>query len=156
MLRECPNPDCDKVSYYLVTDQDPYKIRCDSCDTSGPSSKNEDDAVRLWNNLPRASVPDSEAMRWYRGTDTGISSLTIFEVMTGHPTANHSPPWDPNDFGRCYRLLDKFLGWELRMDEVADRFPEWKPLVDNWLTLKLMYIDKDESMYEYMKELMGR
>ena len=99
---------------------------------------------------------DSRAVEWYRGTDTGISSETIMEVMTGIPVRSHSPPWDAGDFGRCYRLLDKFPDWKDRLNEVAERFPEWKPLVDNWASLESMYRDRDDGMYEYMKGLMNR
>ena len=98
---------------------------------------------------------NTKAIEWYRGTDTGISSETIFEVMTGHPVRSHSEPADSGDFGRCYRLLDKFPHWRERLGEVADRFPAWRPIVDNWETLESMYRKKDKGMYAYMNKLRG-
>ena len=99
---------------------------------------------------------DTRALEWYRGTDTGISSETIFQVMTGIPVRSHCTPSDSGDFGRCYRLLDKMPHWRQRLGEVVVMFPDWKPLVDNWDTLESMYRKKDKGMYGYMKKLMGR
>jgi hypothetical protein len=100
---------------------------------------------------------DTRALEWYRGTDTGISSETIFEAMTGIPVRSHSVPADAGDFGRCYRLLDKFPHWRQRIAEVAVMFPDWKPLVDNWETLESMYRKRDdEGMYQYINKLMAR
>jgi hypothetical protein len=100
------------------------------------------------------------AVAWLRGDDTGMSSETILEVMTGIPVKRHSIPYDPADFGRCHRLLKAFPEWEKRLGEVADRFPEWKPFVDNWPKMKEIY-DRDEpterspELYDLMIELRG-
>ena len=99
---------------------------------------------------------NTEALRWYTGGDTGISSETIFEVMTGIPVKRRDVPYDPDDFGRCHRLLKIFPLWKSRLHEVAERFPKWKPLIDNWDQLESLYVSKDETMYEYMRGLMAR
>lgn len=80
---------------------------------------------------------------WLQGTDTGISSKTIFFVMTGRHwlNARFGPdvPHDPSDFGRCYRLLELFPAWEDRLQEVAARHVEWTPFVREWARMKKLY-----------------
>lgn len=78
---------------------------------------------------------------WINGRDTGTSSLTIYSVMRGTPSPHgrYAPPQDPDDFGRCYRLLNLFPELEPRLGEVAARFPEWSGLVRAWSNLKTMH-----------------
>ena len=105
--------------------------------------------------------PAQTPEEWAAGRDTGISSLTIYHVMTGNPIRDYwySTPSDPSDFGRCYRLLKLFPQWKPRLQEVAVRFPEWKNLVSEWDALEKMYErelatpDPTYPMYRRMKEL---
>jgi hypothetical protein len=80
-------------------------------------------------------------IEWLLSDDTGISSRTIFATMTNSHVAPHNMPipFDPADFGRCYRLLKAFPLWRLRLREVADRFPEWGPIVNAWPELEAIY-----------------
>jgi hypothetical protein len=78
---------------------------------------------------------------WLAGGDTGISSKTIWSVMTGKPVdCRPSVPMDPSDFGRCHRLLEKFPAWRARMPEVAVKHPQWSGLVSEWETLTALYL----------------
>ena len=83
----------------------------------------------------------STPQEWSQSRDVGISSFTIYQVMTGSPSPykQHDPPKDPEDFGRCYRLLALFPEWRLNLHKVADLFPAWKPLVTNWMELSFLY-----------------
>jgi hypothetical protein len=74
-------------------------------------------------------------IEWLLSGDTGISSECICAVMTGSKFRDDSPPSDPSDFGRCYRLLQKFPEWKARMGEVAAKCPEWSALVREWDSL---------------------
>jgi hypothetical protein len=78
---------------------------------------------------------------WARGRDTGISSGTIYSVITGNPSPcrSHGIPHDPSDFGRCYRLLELFPAWKHRLGAVAAAYPAWKPFVREWYKLTEMY-----------------
>ena len=76
---------------------------------------------------------------WLLSGDTGISSECICGVMTKSKVRDSSPPSDPSDFGRCYRLLQHFPGWRPRMGEVAAKFPEWTALVREWDALTALY-----------------
>jgi hypothetical protein len=104
---------------------------------------------------------------WLFGPDTGTSSLTIFSVLSKKHSYEalkkmnpYDPdiPYDPDDFGRCRRLLKKFPEWRARMPEVADRYPEWRPLVRDWDKLDALYEEevpndkgKAPKLYEAMK-----
>jgi hypothetical protein len=103
-----------------------------------------------------------EALAWARGHDTGLSSKVIFTTLMGIPwmlSFTESPPLDPDDFGRCHRLLEQFPEWRERMPEVAEKFPEWAPLVENWDQMTSLYLRDLESgtcreLYELMTKLL--
>lgn len=101
---------------------------------------------------------DSEYIAWLRCGDTGISSETIWSVMTGLPVKNADIPYDPPDFGRCYRLLEKFPEWKERLPEVAIKYPKWHPFVGNWDKMTTLYKRDLHSgwsieLYDYMHKL---
>lgn len=90
---------------------------------------------------------DSPEDRWLAGGDTGISSITIWHVMTGRPIpggqwARPDIPHDPADFGRCHRLLAEFPEWRERMPEVAAMYPEWSGLVERWDDVTALYTEE--------------
>lgn len=128
-------------------------------------------------NAPRwiQAVTDGAALRsrgdrevaWLTGPDTGTSSLTIFSALSrghaqkaatrrGHP----SLPWDPEDFGRCHRLLKVIPEWRSRLGEVAAKHPEWTALVREWDELERLYEEElptghAPKLYARMKALIA-
>ncbi len=81
---------------------------------------------------------------WIISGDTGTSSKTIWAVMMNVVTGKeHSftfdVPHDPADFGRCYRLLNHFPAWKKRLNEVAEKFPKWKPMIKRWDELTALF-----------------
>lgn len=79
---------------------------------------------------------------WFRSWDTGTSSQTIYAVLSGRHVTPNNPdgPRDVGDFGRCRRLMKVAPPeWTARIGEVAQRFPGWKPLTDNWGELTALY-----------------
>lgn len=88
-------------------------------------------------------VASSEQLEWVLGDDTGLSSKTIFAVMTGTELRGgvFGPeiPHDPSDLGRCLRLLARFPEWKPRLQEVADKYPRWQPFVREWRALADLY-----------------
>lgn len=114
--------------------------------------------------------------QWKRGRDTGISSMTIYQAITGDRSdgSHFDIPYDPDDFGRCYRLLKLFPSWRPQLAKVIDICPEWKPFVEAWDELTQMFeavgpdrydlasprrkgtkaeIDAAQRMYDRMKQL---
>lgn len=76
---------------------------------------------------------------WIVRGKTGVSSKTIwahfcFGVEPDYP----GEPHDPSDFLRCYWLLKLAPEWRQRLPELAERYPRWKPLVENWAELETM------------------
>lgn len=104
------------------------KARCPSC-----GSKRVNMGL-----LPRES---SSVEAWVGNGDTGTSSLTIWAVLMGRtsPHGRYDIPYDPADFGRCYRLLKIAPEWRARLQEVADVVPAWKPFVRAWDLLTETY-----------------
>ena len=102
-------------------------------------------------------------IQWIIGDDTGVSSKTIWAVMMGAVTEERSSfrydtPHDPDDFGRCYRLLKKFPAWNGRLGEVAEIFPKWGPMVARWDEMTAIYerdlaSGKSSELYDLMQKL---
>lgn len=99
---------------------------------------------------------------WAAGRDTGTSSLTIYSAITGKPTHHRGfdIPYDPDDFGRCYRLLKLFPAWREKLGETIKRCPPWKPFVEAWDELTALYelevpnhSGSAPRLYARMKEL---
>jgi hypothetical protein len=52
----------------------------------------------------------------------------------------NSPPYDSDDFGRCFRLLERFPHWRDRMPEVAEKYKGyWADLVEVWEECEKIY-----------------
>lgn len=106
---------------------------------------------------PKATA-EGQAMAWLHNGDTGISSETIWSVMTGRQVKRTGVPQDPADFGRCYRLLKVMPSWRSRMSEVATAYPGWAPLVAVWDELTALYeeemhLPQAPKLYARMKDL---
>lgn len=59
--------------------------------------------------------------------------------MTGTAYKDDSYPWDADDFGRCYRLLQAFPEWHARLPEVGVAHPIWVPMLNVWGQLESLY-----------------
>lgn len=126
----------------------------------------------LYGNYPPEimNMPIQErAELWISCGETGISSRTIWMVLRNvhfqqspfPERLRFAPPWDPGDFRRCYLLLRLIPEWRGRLEEVAEQFPVWKPLVKNWDELTELYeMERENSdgnaplLYARMKELL--
>ncbi len=79
------------------------------------------------------------ATNWIGGGDTGMSSKTIWRVMTGYASNAADTPSDRGDFGRCHRLLKLMPEWRERLAEVSSAHAMWAPFVEAWPRLELLY-----------------
>lgn len=101
---------------------------------------------------------------WIVSDDTGISSVSIWCVMMGVTPGQrrgNCPPSDPSDFGRCYRLLEKFPHWKPRLAEVAVVNDEWTKLIENWSECERLYLEEVPTgqapkLYALMKKLLKK
>lgn len=99
---------------------------------------------------------------WILSDDTGTSSKCIWSVMMGVDLKEHhfyaGTPSDPSDFGRCYRLLEKFPQWKARLKEVGAKYPHWNKLIESWGECEALYLrdlptGKSTELYNFMKDL---
>ena len=104
-------------------------------------------------------------LAWFYGPDAGISSLTIFKVLSQHgnllpPDFRPDVPHDPADFERCHNLLQILPAWRERLVEVAQQYPGWTKLVDAWDELTALWLTEAPSgnctkLYQRMQKLGG-
>lgn len=97
--------------------------------------------------------------QWIVGRDVGVSSKTIWSVFMDVKPDWADVPYDPDDFGRCFRLLLLAPSyWRRNLKLVALRYPEWAPLVREWDALSKFYLEEPPSgtcpkLYARMREL---
>lgn len=129
------------------------------------------------NCLPTYKEPENEsqiksevenANWWAINGEHGISSKTMFnhlseKLQVGRLSNSYEcTPSDPDDFKRCYKLLQAVPQWKERLCELKTISPTWEKLVNNWDKLTEMYEQnvkeewknyKKTGMYEFMKQL---
>jgi hypothetical protein len=111
---------------------------------------NAEGSEKMRAGIKRLHAGLSKQDQWLHSTDTGISSRAIFSVMTGTKERmldrwGFGYPLDPDDFGRCYRLLNLFPEWKPRMGEMAPISSEWRRLVENWSELNDLFEEESPS-----------
>ncbi|MBL8785128.1 MAG: hypothetical protein JNJ59_09525 [Deltaproteobacteria bacterium] len=68
---------------------------------------------------------------WYESRDTGLSSLAIYLTFRGIGGKTEFPI-DPDDFGRCYRLVKRFPEVMEGMARLGERSKVWARLFEHW------------------------
>lgn len=108
---------------------------------------------------------ERENMNWWQKFgEQGISSKTMFKYLGGVDITGRYEchPSDPDDFKRCYKLLQAVPQFKAKLYLMKGVSAVWSNLVDNWDKLTEMYEQnvKEEwknykkiGMYEYMKSL---
>ena len=85
--------------------------------------------------------------QWIIEGEVGTSSKTIWAVMMGVAKGKKECNWeydtpkDPDDFKRCWKLINAVPEWRARLHEVANVFPKWIPYIREWDKLETMVID---------------
>lgn len=104
----------------------------------------------------------TRAVKWLQGSDTGVSSETIWRVLMKETPKRMDIPYDPSDFGRCYRLLRAVPSFRPRLVEVARACPKWKPFVEAWDELTKLYENECNNpdglapkLYARMRQIRG-
>jgi hypothetical protein len=102
------------------------------------------------------------AMFWISNGETGMSSKTMWNCFMNNEKFDINHPYDPDDFSRCYKLLQQIPEWKQSLNRLKPLSPQWNNLVDNWATLTQMYEQnvkekwknyKKIGMYEFMQQL---
>lgn len=81
------------------------------------------------------------AEEWLNSYDTGASSKAIFHYMT-LGIKDGSTPSDPADLARCLRLLDRFPEWKPRIQEMATVSDNWSTLMEHWDTIVASFVEE--------------
>lgn len=113
---------------------------------------------------PKADLSKSVKERvswWWQNSERGSSSEAMWYHLAGaksHPNKNH--PHDPDDFKRCYNLLEVIPEWKKDLDKLRELSPQWSKLVDKWIILTELYevqleTKEDKGMFDLMQEILN-
>lgn len=103
-----------------------------------------------------------KAMFWIANGEQGMSSKTMWNCFMSNKDYRIHYPLDPDDFSRCWKLLEMIPEWKGELHKLKPLSKEWRNLVDNWNSLTDMYVKntkenwknyKEIGMYEFMQTL---
>jgi len=95
-----------------------------------------------------------KAIQWIATGEKGSSSMTMWNCLIGNKDFPVNHPCDPDDFSRCYKLLEAVPEWKAELHKLKTLSWPWSNLVDNWDKLTEMYEQNvQEQMYELMEIL---
>lgn len=83
-----------------------------------------------------------ELLAWMGGGDTGMSSECMALHLSGICSNDDSHPHDPDDLGRCMRLLFRVPALRSRLAKMATVSPAWAALVARWDELERCMADE--------------
>lgn len=97
---------------------------------------------------------------WLVSCDTGISSITIAAIALGAEKGRFNAPYDPSDFGRCYRLVQKVPAIYNAFDRIGELEPCFAGILLNWDELCSIYerdlhTGQSKELYLRIKALRG-
>lgn len=116
-----------------------------------------------------AARPGSGLEAWLRSDDTGASSLAMARhlaplaginafVQLGRHAHGGEHPADPEDFGRCMRLLEAVPELKGHMASMASVSTTWARLAGCWEELEALYREESPTgkaprLYRRMRDL---
>lgn len=104
---------------------------------------------------PEVDLTKSENARaewWFANGQRGSSSEAIYYCLTGKGY-RRDHPYDPDDFSRCYKLLQVVPEWKTQLQKVKHLSPAWSNLIDNWDRLTEMYEENQRTEWKKAKEI---
>lgn len=124
------------------------------------------DCLKTWEEpTPDLSKSVQEkAMWWIANGEHGNSSKTMWNCFMGNKDFRINHPYDPDDFSRCYKLLEAVPEWKNELEKLKPLSFSWSNLVDNWDKLTDMYEinvkdgwrnSEEVGMYEFMQPLIN-
>lgn len=105
------------------------------------------------------ATPGMGLNRWLDSDDTGSSSLFMAWILTagdvrywwGRKSPEFAYPRDPDDLGRCIRLISAAPELAGKIHLMHDTGPHWSAVADNWQKWSEMYEAEDETLYDAMQ-----
>lgn len=114
------------------------------------------DCKKTWTE-PEADQSKSvieKAQWWISNGETGMSSKTMWSCLMGLKDFEINHPCDPDDFSRCWKLLEAVPEWKTQLHKLKPLSRQWEKLIDNWDKLTDFYeVKKANGMYEFMQTL---
>ena len=103
-------------------------------------------------------------IEWIGCHTVGISSKTMWcAILGGVKCYEADVPYDADDFSRCYDLYKFCELTPTDLQKVANRYPYWQPIIDQWDDLCEMYAAQNyrgvnerlKAMFDEIMELRG-
>jgi hypothetical protein len=103
-----------------------------------------------------------KGMWWIANGEVGMSSKTMWNCFMGSANYPINYPDDPDDFSRCYKLLEAVPEWKNELHKLKPLSEAWNNLVENWDKLTEMFEENQKTnwnnykkigMYEFMQTL---
>jgi hypothetical protein len=101
-----------------------------------------------------------DVAEWIASDDTGLSSRALCNALTNYPRkVTRAYPRDPEDFGRCHRMLAT-LGLRHRINEAAAISPVWARMVARWPEMEALWLEESPSgwapkLFALMQKISG-
>jgi len=99
-----------------------------------------------------------EIAEWLVSGETGISSKTMAAIALGAEKGRFDAPYDPSDFSRCYKLVNRVPAICDCFDIIGKRVPVFAGILREWDGLCRLY-ERDlptgisRELYDRIKEL---
>lgn len=113
---------------------------------------------------PIMAVPDMGLEAWLDSDDTGSSSLYMAYAFSYNLTLwiprkipSYSYPRDPDDLGRCIRLIEAVPEFGRCIPEMAQKGAHWMAVTSNWADWVEMYhAGNTDGLYTAMKDAFAK
>lgn len=96
-----------------------------------------------------ANIHSQNIVHWLATGERGISSEAIVSHLTGVPVGGRPGsggyPYDPSDFNRCHKLLERCPQLRLELHRMAELGPVWKLLVERWDKITRLFLAEVEQ-----------
>lgn len=90
---------------------------------------------------------------WLESDDTGLSSKYMASVLSGQFCADFAYPRDPDDFGRCVRLIEAVPELAPKIAEMKGKGPMWDAVVENWERwVAMLNEEQSDELYRQMRQ----
>ncbi|ECJ3227561.1 hypothetical protein FP993_19495 [Salmonella enterica] len=103
----------------------------------------------------REKVTASQGMgltAWLASDDTGLSSLFMASVLSGQFASTNNYPRDPDDLGRCIRLIEAVPELAEKISLMAQHGHQWSAVAQNWERWSHLYREGDgNALYLEMR-----
>lgn len=125
-------------------------------------AKDHEKCLPTWTepvNEAGAKSETENANWWALHGEHGISSETMFNKLSAGlqvramKVIRQSHPHDPDDFSRCYKLLQAVPQWKDKLQNLKSLSPQWEKLVDNWDKLTEMFEQNERENWKNYKKI---